>query len=153
MKLETLQALTDVSGPASLALVTALRSGHHWILRADAAGRVAPQGADTPAHLVGHAEAAIRDDRSALVEEDGEAYFVRPFLPPVRVILVGAVHVAQSLAPMAALAGFHVVVVDPRPVWLTGFSAPERGSGPGLARGCLRGAPARPPDGHRHADA
>lgn len=43
-----------------------------------------------------------------------EAVFIRVYAPPLRMIIVGAVHIAASLAPMAALVGFEVIVVDPR---------------------------------------
>lgn len=62
---------------------------------------------------------AIRDDRSALVEEDGERWFVQVFNPPLRLVIVGAVHIAQALAPMARLAGYAVTVVDPRRAFAT----------------------------------
>ena len=58
-------------------------------------------------------EAALRD-QSARLERPSGALFLRVFNPPVQVVIVGAVHVAQSLAPMAALAGYDVLVVDPR---------------------------------------
>ena len=49
--------------------------------------------------------------------------FLRAYPPPVRLVaIVGAVHITQALAPMARLAGFDVVVVDPR----RGFATPER---------------------------
>ncbi len=57
-------------------------------------------------------ETRFRMDRSG-VEEDGET-FVAIHNPPLRLILVGAVHIAQALAPMAQIAGFDVVVIDPR---------------------------------------
>lgn len=40
--------------------------------------------------------------------------FVRVYSPPARMVIVGAVHIAQSLAPMAKLAGFDVTIIDPR---------------------------------------
>jgi xanthine dehydrogenase accessory factor len=52
---------------------------------------------------------------------DGGAFFT-VHLPAIRLVLIGAVHVTQSLAPMASLAGFDTVVVDPR----TAFASPER---------------------------
>jgi xanthine dehydrogenase accessory factor len=58
-------------------------------------------------------EAALRD-RSARLERPSGAVFLRVFNPPVQVVIVGAVHVAQSLAPMVKLAGYDVLVVDPR---------------------------------------
>jgi xanthine dehydrogenase accessory factor len=62
------------------------------------------------------AAAALRDDRSGLFED---RWFLQVFNPPLRLILVGAVHIAQSLAPMARLAGYEVILVDPRQAWAT----------------------------------
>lgn len=59
----------------------------------------------------GH-EARFRMDRSGF-EEDGET-FVSIHNPPLRLIVVGAVHIAQALVPMARIAGFDPVVIDPR---------------------------------------
>jgi xanthine dehydrogenase accessory factor len=55
--------------------------------------------------------ARIAADQSGVVEAD---IFVRVYTPPLRMIIVGAVHIAKALAPMAALSGFEVIVVDPR---------------------------------------
>jgi xanthine dehydrogenase accessory factor len=54
----------------------------------------------------------FRLDRSGL-EEDGET-FVAVHNPPLRMIIVGAVHIAQALLPMARLAGYDVTLIDPR---------------------------------------
>ena len=43
-----------------------------------------------------------------------EGLFLRVYAPAPRLIVVGAVHIAQALAPMAALAGFQVIIIDPR---------------------------------------
>ena len=51
-------------------------------------------------------------DRSG-VEEDGDT-FVAIHNPPLRLLIVGAVHIAQALVPMAQVAGFDAVVIDPR---------------------------------------
>lgn len=64
--------------------------------------------------LVEAAREAARRDRSLTVETAGGATFLRAHVAPARLVLVGAVHVAQALAPMARLAGLEVVVVDPR---------------------------------------
>ena len=53
----------------------------------------------------------IRDKSRSLGE--GE-YFVQVFNPKLRMIVIGAVHIAQALAPMAELANFEVTIVDPR---------------------------------------
>ncbi len=57
----------------------------------------------------------FRDDRSG-VEPDGRS-FVGLHNPPLRLIVVGAVHIAQALVPMARLAGYDPVIVDPRPAF------------------------------------
>jgi len=59
----------------------------------------------------GH-ESRFRMDRSGL-EEDGET-FVAIHNPPLRLVVVGAVHIAQALVPMARIAGFDPFVIDPR---------------------------------------
>jgi xanthine dehydrogenase accessory factor len=65
---------------------------------------------------------AFRLDRSGThATDEGEA-FIRVFNPPLRLIVIGAVHAAQSLLPLARLAGFQVTIIDPR----TAFASPER---------------------------
>lgn len=49
-------------------------------------------------------------------------WLIQPFCPPARLVIVGAVHIAQRLSQMAALAGFAVVVIDPR----TAFASEAR---------------------------
>jgi xanthine dehydrogenase accessory factor len=63
-------------------------------------------------------EAALRDT-SRVVEGPGGETFLRVFNPPVRVVVIGAVHITQALAPMVRLAGYDVVVVDPRAAFAT----------------------------------
>ena len=54
----------------------------------------------------------MRMDRSGF-EEDGQT-FVSVHNPPLRLIVVGAVHIAQALVPMARIAGYDPVLIDPR---------------------------------------
>ncbi|WP_293573470.1 XdhC family protein [Phaeobacter sp.] len=67
----------------------------------------------------GHDE-RIRMDRSG-VEPDGTS-FVAVHTPPLRLIAVGAVHITQALIPMARIAGYDPVIIDPR----AAFATPER---------------------------
>ena len=60
-----------------------------------------------------------RDQCVTLEREGGASLFLQPFSPPLRLVLVGAVHIAQPLAQMAALADFEVIVVDPRSAFST----------------------------------
>ncbi|MDK9704158.1 MAG: XdhC family protein [Sulfuritalea sp.] len=57
---------------------------------------------------------------AALAGADG--LFARAYVPAPRLLVIGAVHIAQALAPMAAAAGFDVIVIDPRGA----FASPQR---------------------------
>ncbi len=70
-------------------------------------------------------EARLLSGKSGTVEIDGQSLFLNVHLPPPRVVVIGAVHISQALAPMAALAGFAVTIIDPR----TAFATPERFAG------------------------
>jgi xanthine dehydrogenase accessory factor len=65
---------------------------------------------------------ALRSGKSGLVEHEGASYFLTVQVPPVRLVVIGAVHISQALAPMAKLAGFDMTIIDPR----TAFATPER---------------------------
>ncbi|MGB8182459.1 MAG: XdhC family protein [Stellaceae bacterium] len=65
---------------------------------------------------------ALADDRSALVDSPEGRFFIEVFNPPLRLVVVGAVHIAQPLARMAAMAGYAVAVIDPR----SAFASSER---------------------------
>jgi xanthine dehydrogenase accessory factor len=62
---------------------------------------------------------AVRADRGQTLEWEGSEWFVQIFTPPLRLLVVGAVHIAQLLAPMAGLAGYGVTVIDPRRAFAT----------------------------------
>lgn len=64
--------------------------------------------------LAERAEAALRRDRSEAVELGEKRLFLHVFNPRLRLFLVGAVHITQPLAEMAASAGFDVSIIDPR---------------------------------------
>ena len=94
-------------------LVTDLGDGRDRIIRE----------ADPVAGALGEAVAkAFRSGRSGQVEADGRTYFLNVHLPPPRLVVIGAVHISQALAPMAAVAGFDMEIIDPR----TAFATPDR---------------------------
>ena len=109
-------------------LIEARRSGEGIVLatRLDTAEarlfREASAGTD-PLALAAR-EAAQRDE-SRRVEIDGVAWFLNVFNSPPRLYIVGAVHIAQPLSQMAALAGFSVVIIDPRTSFATGERFPD----------------------------
>jgi xanthine dehydrogenase accessory factor len=75
-----------------------------------------------PPELNQAAETALRDDRSGTVKIGGTDWFLQAHNPPLRLIVVGAVHIAQALVPFATNTGFAVTVVDPR----RSFASDER---------------------------
>ncbi len=63
---------------------------------------------------VNEARRLLKERRSASIEVSGARFIVRTYVPPPRLFVVGAVHIAQALLPMAALVGFQVHLIDPR---------------------------------------
>ncbi|MEQ9520522.1 MAG: XdhC family protein [Parvibaculum sp.] len=71
--------------------------------------------ANGPDWLVNAAAQAAKTDKSqTIVSEEGTAWFLNVFNPPLRLAIIGAVHIAQPLSRMAQEAGFDVTIVDPR---------------------------------------
>jgi len=105
--LETLCAARQAGRPVALA--THLDSGTEAVLD-PSADRCEIAGMDMRAA----ARDALAADRPALVETESGRIFLNVFNPPLRLVLVGAVHIAQALAPMARIAGYDVTIIDPR---------------------------------------
>lgn len=103
----------------AVALVTDLGSGLQTLVDADGRqlGDVALEDEFLPQVLD-----AIRESRSGIVEFYDGRFFINTHPPANRLLIVGAVHLAQALAPAARLAGLDVTVIDPR----AAFATPER---------------------------
>lgn len=116
MKTETLkQLLQDKSDKRAVVLITDLDSGAEEL--------VYPYEKFCGSDLHDLASEVAQSDKSRTVEmEDGRRLFLHAFNPALRMIIVGAVHIAQPLSRMATLAGYDVSVVDPR----THFASPDR---------------------------
>jgi len=101
----------------ALLVVTRLADGAQCVV--DAAGcsgdlALAPEQAAEAAALLAAGRSAGLAAAAGL--------FARAYVPAPRLLIVGAVHIAQALASMAAAAGFEVIVIDPRGA----FASPER---------------------------
>ena len=94
-----------------VALVTHLESGAQRMVARSQAG-------DDP--LVAQLDEAFRFDQSGTHAGN----FINIFNPPLRLIMIGAVHIAQSVIPIAQLAGYDVIVIDPRGAFATGARFP-----------------------------
>lgn len=68
---------------------------------------------------------AFVSGKSGCVDAEGRRFFLNVHLPAPRMVIIGAVHISQALAPMARMAGFEVRVIDPR----TAFATDERFAG------------------------
>jgi xanthine dehydrogenase accessory factor len=64
----------------------------------------------------------LRMGTSGMIEAGGRKLFLNVYAPTARLVIVGAVHISQALAPLARSLGYDVTVVDPR----TAFASPER---------------------------
>jgi xanthine dehydrogenase accessory factor len=88
-----------------------------WLQHGDEALVVAGEtvvGGPLPQPILDAVRSAHRRDKGTTVETERGPLFIQVFNPPLRLIVVGAVHIAQTLVPMASLAGYDVTVVDPR---------------------------------------
>jgi xanthine dehydrogenase accessory factor len=113
VKRETLKALVAARAKGQgVVLATRLDTGEERI--------VVPTAANDA--LMQAARRAVARDQSAIIEIDGAHWFLNVFNSPPKLYIVGAVHIAQPLSQMGALAGFDVTVIDPR----TAFATSER---------------------------
>lgn len=97
------------------ALVTRLEDGSQCLVLGEGSEGALSVGPDT----LSAARNALRDDKPGMIETPDGKLFVQVFNPPKRMILVGAVHISQALAPMAKVAGYEVTIVDPRGAFAT----------------------------------
>lgn len=122
----TLTALNEARRQRQAAiLITNLASGVVRLVREDDAGldrMIEPALAEILPER-------FRSARSGLVQTaEGDEFFLTVHVPPPRLVVIGAVHISQALAPMARIAGFDVTIIDPR----TAFATPERFAGVAL---------------------
>jgi xanthine dehydrogenase accessory factor len=112
MYLATLQDINAARRERRAAiLVTDTTSGDVRLVRAEDAHRD-PLAAELSRRLLSARSGMLEDGRTFLTVQ----------VPPPRLVVIGAVHISQALAPIARFAGFDVTIIDPR----TAFATPER---------------------------
>ncbi len=105
MKIDHVTALQSAAAERrAVAFATRLPDGAAFILPDPAA----------PEALAAEAAAMLAANKTGIVTIGTETWFIESRNPAPRAIIIGAVHIAQSLAPLAATMGFDVTVVDPR---------------------------------------
>jgi xanthine dehydrogenase accessory factor len=110
---ELLAARADRRG---IAVVTDLANGtQRLVLRSEAA-------ADPLAAIL---DQGFRFDQSGVHKTESGEYFVHINNPALRLVVIGAVHIAQALIPIAQGAGYAITVIDPRGAFATGARFPD----------------------------
>jgi xanthine dehydrogenase accessory factor len=114
MRLDILRSLnTERAARRAAVIVTDVASGsQRFVSAADIA-------ADPLRDVL---EAHLRTGKSGMEETPQGRVFLTVHVPPARLVITGAVHISQALAPVAKLLGYDVVIIDPR----TAFASPER---------------------------
>ena len=114
MKLQTLTELnTERSARRPVIVVTDTADGEQRLVKAK-------DFAADP--LRNELTKQLRTGKSGTIEVDGKRLFLNVYAPTAKLVIVGAVHISQALAPLALSLDYDVTVVDPR----TAFASPER---------------------------
>ena len=114
MKLDILHTLnTERDARRAVVVVTNVESGAQRIVKAADIGR------DPLADVI---DKRLRMAKSGMEETAEGRAFLTVHVPSPRLVITGAVHISQALAPMGQLLGYDVTIVDPR----TAFASPER---------------------------
>jgi xanthine dehydrogenase accessory factor len=114
VRLEILKALNaERAARRAAVVVTDVTSGEQRLVKAAELAR------DPLKEVI---EKHIRRGKSGVVETPAGKLFLTVHAPPAQLVITGAVHISQALAPMARLVGYDVTIVDPR----TAFASIER---------------------------
>lgn len=125
--LHLLEQICDLQAARKAAVLVRSLDGKRHVLVQDQQKNISE---GLPSAVLEAASLQLQDGRCTTVEEaDGQKWFVQPILPPPRLFIVGAVHIAQYLARIAQITGFSPIVIDPREALAT----PDRF--PGLESG------------------
>lgn len=131
MKRATLEHIRrSIAERRSITLVTHLESNEQWLytIGATTSGRdsLLPDALPDalPERLCEELAGALGQGRASTQEGAAGRFFVQPFRPRPRLIVVGAVHIAQHLAAIARRLEHDVTVVDPRSAFATAARFP-----------------------------
>ena len=114
MKLDILHTLnTEREARRAVVVVTDTESGAQRLVKASDAAK------DPLAETI---EKRLRMGKSGMEDTPQGRIFLTVHVPSPRLVITGAVHISQALAPIAQMLGYDVTIVDPR----TAFASPER---------------------------
>jgi xanthine dehydrogenase accessory factor len=104
-----------------VALITQLPTGEQIVVGPASA----PEDAGIDPAAITRSRELLVEDRSERFDSASGPVFIQVFNPPFKLILVGAVHIAQPLAHLGSLAGYEILIIDPR----SAFAQAERFAG------------------------
>src|SRR5262245_5345077 len=114
MRLDILAALNGERAARRAAIV---------VTNAETGAQRLVKAADVPADPLRETlEARLRSGKSGAADTSEGRVFLTVHVPPPRLVITGAVHISQALAPIARVVGYDVTIVDPR----TAFATKER---------------------------
>jgi xanthine dehydrogenase accessory factor len=117
MKKATLETIAKARADRlAIAVITEIASGGQEVV------------AQAYAHehaLAGDLSDGFRFDKSGVVSTDNGEFFIHIHNPALRMVIIGAVHIAQTVVPIAKLAGYDITVIDPRGAFATAGRFPD----------------------------
>ena len=108
MKDETLdKVLTKKNSREKVILATEIGTGKQLILDEESKDTNIKQ-------ILIEAKGYLNNGKSGLITVNKSLWFINISLPPLRLVIIGAVHIAQPLAKIASTIGYEVTIIDPR---------------------------------------
>ena len=118
MDQQLLRELNEVRGARKAAIVfNNIAAETSLLIREDG-----QRSQEIPVELDNDIQAVFQSGKSRMVNLEGREYFLNVYLPPTRMVVIGAVHISQCLASITKNTGFELEIIDPR----TAFATPER---------------------------
>ena len=119
MKDETLSLiLSEKNNRNTIIVATEINSGEQIIINEK-------NGTDINNKILIAAKNNVIQGKSEILEIESNKWFLNITLPPLRLITVGAVHIAQPLAEIATISGYEVIIIDPRAAFANNQRFPD----------------------------
>ena len=119
MKDETLNLiLSEKNNRNTIIVATEINSGEQIIINED-------NDTDINNKILIAAKNNVIQGKSEILEIESNKWFLNITLPPLRLITVGAVHIAQPLAEIATISGYEVIIIDPRAAFANNQRFPD----------------------------
>ncbi|WP_338421810.1 XdhC family protein [Acetobacter fallax] len=113
------QVISGMGQRNAVTLIRALDGCSHAVVTG---AQTEPQSDCVPLALMSKADELAEGECLQQDDANGQSWFLQSIPPPLRLIVTGAVHIAQTLTTMASAIGFETIIVDPR----SSLATPER---------------------------